>query len=281
MTRDRFGLLWRDELAAGVMVHRAELDLVEVIADDWFGAPPRRLAPLRALCEMVPVALHGTTLGLATGEPADAWRIEAMARLIGEVEPAAWSEHLAFVRGGGVEIGHLAAPPRSARTLDGLARNVARARRAAGSAPRLENVASLIDAPASTMDEPEWLAACTGATGCDLLLDLHNLHANAMNFEFDAVRALRRLPLDRVAEVHVAGGRWIGPDAAPRLLDDHLHDVPPAVYALLRELGARCPQPLTVILERDGRHPPFAALLAQLRAAREALAAGRAAREAA
>lgn len=281
--RDRFGLLWRDEIAASVILRAGEIDLVEVIADDWFFAPRRRLGVLRALKDRVPVTLHATSLGLASHEPADARRIDAMARLVGAIEPDAWSEHLAFVRGGGVEIGHLAAPPRTPRSVAGLARNVERARRAAGSAPRLENVATLVDPPASTMDEASWLADCLAATGCDLLLDLHNLHANAVNFGFDAARALDRLPLERVAQVHVAGGRWIAGGVrgdARRLLDDHLHDVPDPVFDLLRALGARCPRSLTVVLERDGDLPTFDALMAQLARARAALAEGRAAQRA-
>jgi uncharacterized protein (UPF0276 family) len=87
---------------------------------------------------------------------------------------------------------------------------------------------------------------------------------------------LRRLPLGQVAAVHLSGGRWVdGPSGARRLLDDHLHDVPPAVFELLRELGRLAPQPLTVIIERDGRYPPTARLLEQLDDARAALAAGR------
>ncbi|HEX3412970.1 MAG TPA: DUF692 family protein [Stellaceae bacterium] len=88
---------------------------------------------------------------------------------------------------------------------------------------------------------------------------------------------LHRLPLlERVAAVHLSGGHWIdGPGGARRLLDDHLHDMPPEVFALSRELGRLAPQPLTVIIERDGRYPPIARLLDQLDSARAALAAGR------
>jgi uncharacterized protein (UPF0276 family) len=113
-----------------------------------------------------------------------------------------------------------------------------------------------------------------------LLLDLHNLYANAVNFGEDPLSLLHRFPLARVAAVHLAGGVWIdGPGAARRLLDDHLHDVPAEVVALLRARGQAAPQPLTVILERDGRYPPMARLLDQLDAAREALAEGRASAE--
>ncbi len=98
-----------------------------------------------------------------------------------------------------------------------------------------------------------------------------------MNFGFDARAFVARLPAERIAAVHLAGGRWIGRGNARRLLDDHLHDVPDPVYELLREVGRRAPRPITVILERDGAYPSMADLLGQLDQARAALAAGRAA----
>jgi hypothetical protein len=55
-----------------------------------------------------------------------------------------------------------------------------------------------------------------------------------------------------------------------------LHDVPVEVYTLLEEVAARAPQPLTVILERDGAFPRMDSLLAQLDAARAAITRGRA-----
>jgi len=76
--------------------------------------------------------------------------------------------------------------------------------------------------------------------------------------------------------VHISGGRWInGPSGGKRLLDDHWHDPPGDVYVLLERLAAMTAQPLTVILERDGRYPPFAVLAAEIDAARAALARGR------
>ena len=50
------------------------------------------------------------------------------------------------------------------------------------------------------------------------------------------------------------------------------------VYELLEKLAFKAPQPLTVIIERDGRYPDFAALLEQIGRARTALATGRARR---
>ena len=201
-----------------------------------------------------------------------------MARLIEATGVEGWSEHLAFVRGGSIEIGHLAAPPRSEASIEGARRNLERAARIVGCAPLVENIATLVAPPASQLDEAEWIERILSGAGASLLLDLHNLYANAVNFGDDPHTFLHRFPLDRVAAVHLSGGHWIdGPNGARRLLDDHVHDVPPEVFALLRELGRLAPQPLTIILERDGRYPPIALLLDQLDTARAALAAGRAA----
>jgi uncharacterized protein len=274
--RDRVGLGWRPELAAGIVANLDRIDVVEVIADDYFDAGRRALRALRTLTRQVPVVLHGVGLGLASAAPVETRRLERLARVVEAVEPEAWSEHLAFVRGGGVEIGHLAAPPRNAVTVEGAALNLERVRRVVGSLPLLENVATLIDPPGTDRDEPTWITDVLAASGAGLLLDLHNLHANALNFGFDAQDALGRLPVERIGMIHVAGGRWIGPPGRRLLLDDHLHAVPDAVYALLESLAERARLPLTVILERDGEYPAMAALLDELDRARRALAAGRA-----
>ena len=276
---DRAGLGWRGELSAAILSNLDRIDLVEVIAEDWFDAPRSEVRALRTLGTQVPFWIHGVSLGLASAAPADRGRVERMARLVGLAEPEGWSEHLAFVRGGGVEIGHLAAPPRNDGVLAGLARNAAAARRATGAAPLLENVATLIDPPGSDRDEAAFVRDATDASGGGLLLDLHNWHANGTNFGFDPLEGLGALPLERVGMIHVAGGRWIrSPAGAPRLLDDHLHPVPDPVWTLLEEAAARADGPLTVVLERDGRYPPVEVLLAELDLARAAMARGRARR---
>jgi uncharacterized protein (UPF0276 family) len=275
--RDRVGLGWRGELAAGILSNLAHIDVLEVIADDYYRAPRAGIAALCSLARQVPVSLHGVGMGLASTIPADPRRLHAMARLMRQVQAESWSEHLSFVRAGGIEIGHLAAPPRTPRSAAGAIANIALATRIVGSAPLMENIATLVQPPGSTLDEAEWLAQILHGAHVPLLLDLHNLYANAVNFGEAPEQLLLRLPLDRVGAVHLSGGHWIAaPDGGgQRLLDDHLHDVPPAVFALLTQLARLAPQPLTVIVERDGNYPSFEHVLGQLELARAALRAGR------
>ena len=276
---DRVGLGWRGELAAGILSNLAQIDVLEVIADDYYRASRASMDALCSLARQVPVSLHGVGMGLASTIPAEPRRLQAMARLMKTVQAESWSEHLSFVRAGGVEIGHLAAPPRTPKSVAGAVANIALASRIVGSAPLMENIATLVEPPASTLDEAQWLAQIIEGAQVPLLLDLHNLYANAVNRGQDPQALLLRLPLASVGAVHLSGGHWIDePDGTGRrLLDDHLHDVPAEVFALLTVLARHAPQPLTVILERDGNYPSFEHVLGQLALARAALRAGRAA----
>jgi uncharacterized protein (UPF0276 family) len=274
---DRVGLGWRPELAAGILAHLERIDLVEVMADDHFAASPAALRPLRTLAAAVPVVLHGVSMGLASAHEVKDARLAGMARLVDALQPELWSEHLAFVRADGREIGHLAAPPRNRATLDGTIRNLERARAVVGTAPAVENIATLVEPPGSEMTEAAWVGGAVRGSGATMLLDLHNLHTNALNFGFEARAWLAEIPLEQVRMVHLAGGRWTGArdGEEPRWLDDHCHEVPDAVFSLLEDVARLCPQPLTVILERDGGYPAMSVLLAELGAARGALRRGR------
>lgn len=274
---DRVGLGWRGELAAGILSNLAHIDVLEVIADDYYRASRASMDALCSLARQVPVSLHGVGMGLASTIPAEPRRLHAMARLMKRVQAESWSEHLSFVRAGGVEIGHLAAPPRTPESVAGAVANIALASCIVGSAPLMENIATLVKPPASTLDEAEWLAQIIDGAQVPLLLDLHNLYANAVNDGQDPQALLLRLPLARVGAVHLSGGHWIDePDGTGRrLLDDHLHDVPDEVFDLLALLARHAPQPLTVIVERDGNYPSFERVLGQLELARAALHKGR------
>jgi len=279
--QDRVGLGWRDVLAASIYTHLDSIDVVEVILDDYFNASSRQLRSLRSLGKEVPVIGHGVALGLASVSRVATSRVERLAKVIHAIEPQVWSEHLAFVRSGGYEIGHLAAPPRNSNTVEGAVANLEIVRGIVGTLPALENIATLIDPPDSALPEPAWVSGIVATAGAGLLLDLHNLYANAVNFGHDPFEYLHAFALHRVQVVHISGGEWIRLDSpehgvcSRRLLDDHVHDVPDIVFAMLAVLGERCPQPLTVILERDGRYPEFKVLLQQLQRAREALESGR------
>src|SRR5688572_18581414 len=96
---DRFGLGWRPELAAGIFDNMDRIDVVEVIADDLFDASPREIRAVKTLAAQLPVVMHGIQLGLASSAAADDARLLRISRVVDQIRPDFWSEHLAFVRG--------------------------------------------------------------------------------------------------------------------------------------------------------------------------------------
>jgi uncharacterized protein len=282
LNEDRVGIGWRPELAASILSHLDEIDVVEVLLEDYLNASTRAIRALAFLGRHVPVVYHGVTLGLASAHPVERKRLDRVARIIDRLKVERWSEHLAFVRAGDIEIGHLAAAPRTEATIEGTCENLRRVGRLIGIAPALENIATLLEPPGSRINEAEWIGAIAGAMDAELLIDLHNLLCNAENRGLDPAQYLLSFPLARATSVHLSGGRRILEPApyarsasATRLLDDHLNAVPERAYSLLTLLAAHTSQPLTVIIERDGNYPPFPSLLAELRAAHAALARGR------
>jgi len=133
----------------------------------------------------------------------------------------------------------------------------------------LENIASLIEWPDDEMDEATFLFELLERTDTLLLLDIENVYANARNHDYDPVEFLERIPLDRIAYVHVAGG--IERDGLYH--DTHAHPIPAEVLQLLEELCARTAVP-GVMLERDDRFPPDAETNAELDAIAAAMARG-------
>lgn len=266
---DGVGTGWRSEIA-GWVAAAPGLGFCEVIAESITPAgPPRGVVDLRE--RGLPVIPHGVRLSLGGTEPLDAGRVAHLAACAEALHAPLVSEHVAFVRAGGREVGHLLPLPRTRAALDVLAANVARTQSELAVPLALEPIAALFDWPEDELAEPEFLAALLDRTGALLLLDVANVYANAVNRGQDARVALDRtldlIPAERIAYVHVAGGsvRHDEADLPGGALyhDTHTDPVPNAVLELLAHLVERVPG-VPVMLERDGRYPPAEVLSAEL-----------------
>jgi uncharacterized protein (UPF0276 family) len=111
----------------------------------------------------------------------------------------------------------------------------------------LENsVYYLPDLPADPgWDEITFLNRLVEQSRCDLLLDVFNLYCNSVNHGFDLQAALTRLRLDRVVEIHVAGGKLYD----GFLLDSHSSAAPEPVWEALEWLMPRTPNLAGIVYE--------------------------------
>ncbi|MEZ6105651.1 MAG: DUF692 family protein [Pirellulaceae bacterium] len=118
----------------------------------------------------------------------------------------------------------------------------------------LENLA-LAFSPGDVQQQGEFLERLLAPVDGFLLLDLHNLYCQAMNFNVLLEELVDSYPLDRVRELHLSGGSWSQPlsHARPVRRDTHDDRVPEELFQILPTVLRRCPRVEAVILERmDG-----------------------------
>lgn len=253
------GLGFRPEFRGELFRNRSGVDFLEITADHYFDSGPEKQAELDLLRRHFTLIPHGLNLSLGSAEGIDAGYLERFAGLVEQLNPPWWSEHICFTQAGGMDIGHLAPLPFSRAAVEALRRNVGRARERIRTPLILENISYVAQPPGSEMDEVEFLIRVLDATGCGLLLDVTNLYTNAVNHGFDPYAALRRMPLERIVQLHFAGG--FTEDGL--LIDSHSRPTPEAVWELLDEVLRSAPVK-GAILERDEHIPPLAELLPEV-----------------
>ena len=265
---------WVEELLA--LRDRRALDVLEVMIDDALGDRARR-ATWRRLGARWPLVAHGTDLGIADAAGPDPAYVRGIAAVLGELHVRWYSEHLCFLRAGGVDLGHFGPVVVDDAALAAIACAAAAVRRATPCPLLLENPADVLGLGASGPGAGRALGAgyarALEAAEAGALLDLTNLVLNARNDGFDPGEFLAELPGERIVQVHLAGGH----EAAGLWIDGHDTDVDAEALGLLAEVARRAPALRAVVIERDERLPPLASLLAEVDDARRALArAGRA-----
>ncbi|OFW30927.1 MAG: hypothetical protein A3H97_19425 [Acidobacteria bacterium RIFCSPLOWO2_02_FULL_65_29] len=255
MRRGLIGLGHRPSLARWLAGGVPEVECLELTAEHFFDAPD---AAISAIGERYPCSVHGLGLSLGTPGPLDSATFTGYSR-VARLAQARWAtEHVAFTRAGGIDLGHLnpLAPTRDSLQL--LTEHALEVHEATGLPVCLENITSQLEI-AGTMSEPEFLNALCSAPHVGLLMDVTNLFINAHNHGFDARGWLSELQPGVVRQIHVVGyGEQGG-----RLVDDHRVAIQTELLDLMAAIAMRH-EVEAVILERDLDIPGPVELLGEL-----------------
>ena len=95
------------------------------------------------------------------------------------------------------------------------------------------------------LNDGEFVRRVVESANCGLLLDLHNVFANAWNGRQSVDEFLDQLPLDRVWEIHLAGGMEVD----GFWLDAHSGAIPDALYAISERVVPKLPNLGAIIFE--------------------------------
>ncbi len=266
---NRPGVGFKAQHFADLLADPVDVGWLEVHAENYMGDGGRPLAQLRHLTARFPVSVHGVGLSIGGEGPLDADHMARLRHLCDWLQPASFSEHLAWSTHDGTYLNDLLPLPYTAATLTRVCDHVDAVQAALGRRMLLENPSTYLAFAESEMDEVDFLSEIVRRTGCGLLLDVNNVFVSATNQAVDAADYIHRFPLQHVGEIHL-GGHDVDADdhGAPLMIDSHGTPVADPVWALYAEVirlgGAR-----PTLIEWDNDVPAWPVLAAEAeRAAR-------------
>ena len=212
----------------------------------------------RSTCAGLPMVVHGVELSIGSALNWNGAYLKMLAAFQKEW-PFVWhSEHLGFqtfpaADGSALEVGvPLPLPPTQEAAELVAARSAAMLWRYR--VPfLLENPAYYLPNPPADpgiVDDIGLMRRILELSGALQLLDLHNVYCNALNHGFDPFKAVDRMPLASVAEIHIAGGS--SDDGF--MMDAHDGCVPEPVWDLLEYTVPKCPRLGGIIFEMLDEH---------------------------
>lgn len=255
-----------------IMENSGPLGWLEIHAENYMGDGGRPIAQLRHLAERFPISVHGVGLSIGGEGNLDPDHLARLKHLITWLNPASFSEHLAWSTHDSHFFNDLLPLPYTAQTLDRVAAHINQVQDTVGRKMLLENPSSYLAFAESTLSETEFLRELTTRTGCGLLLDVNNVFVSATNLKTSPHAYIDDFPLDAVGEIHL-GGHDEDEDetGAPLLIDSHGKAVIDPVWALLDYTLAKSgPRPL--LIEWDTDVPEWSVLASEIARADAALA---------
>jgi len=186
-----------------------------------------------------PKLIHGVgqPLGGSVDDPLE--YAPLLRQMLDRLNPAWVSEHLSFNRtrrqSGVSECGFLLPPAQTPAAVRVAAENIARYGRALGRPVAFETGVNYFRSAPADLRDGKFFAEVAETADCGILLDLHNLWCNERNGRQSVQSALLQLPLDRVWEIHFAGGRSLD----GYWLDAHSGEIPPAILDVAAEIIPR------------------------------------------
>ena len=255
------GAVYTPALGAWLTRRPDALDLLEIepqtmwLAEHPIDGPFRPFGPAfeaflalgrRALVHSVGVPLGGT-------RRPEAAQMRPLRAMVERLDPPWVSEHLSVAGTPHRAAGFLLPPLQTDAGVAVAADNIRRFRDGVGRPVAIETGVSYLARKPFEMADGEFLARVAEAADCGVLLDLHNLYCNERNGRESIETFLERAPLERVWELHLAGGSeldgyWL--DAHSGAVPDALLEIARATIERLPNLGALNIEIYATFLER-------------------------------
>ena len=235
------------------------IEFFELAPENWIDQGGRHVRDLRAFTEQRPFVCHGLSLSLGGLTPLDQVLLKKIKVFMAEHDISLYTEHLSYCSDHG-HLYDLMPIPATGDAVKHVADRIRQTQDILGHRIAIENASYYVAAPINEMDEPAFINAVLEEADCWLHLDVNNVYVNSVNFSFDPVAYLRRMPAERIVYMHMAGHYQ---EAEDLIIDTHGAEVIDPVWQLLdTAYGLVGVHP--TCLERDFNIPPLAELLPEV-----------------
>jgi hypothetical protein len=235
-----------------ILNEKPPIDFFEIISENFMLGGGRPLAVLDQISERYPIIQHGVSLYFGSLDPFDKKQIAALKQLVKRTKTPFISDHLCWGSFDGSYSHDLLPLPYTKEAVVNTANRIRFVQDSLELPIAVENVSSYLEYTDSEMTEWEFLSEVCELADCGILLDVNNVFVSSANHSFDPVQYIENIPLERVAQIHIAGHS----EQDGYLLDTHDNFVRPEVWELYRAVVAKIGATNT-LLEWDAHIPDF------------------------
>ncbi len=202
------------------------------VLDYLAGLPPRKLVH----------SVGAPVGGSVVAPPFHLSRVQHWAERLG----TPWaSEHLGFNSTIEFNTGFFLAPRQTWDGVQMVSASVRRFQEAMRLPVAIETGVNYLQPRSDELPDGRFMAEVVRSAECGILLDLHNVHTNALNGRQSVDDFLSLLPLERVWEVHIAGGM----EMDGYWLDGHCDVIPDELLEIARRVIPALPNLKAIIFE--------------------------------
>jgi Uncharacterized protein conserved in bacteria len=224
----------------------------EIISENFMIDGGRPLHLLDQILEQYQVVQHGVSMYFGSAEPLNREHLQRLKTLVRRTKTPWLSDHLCWGSVDGSYSHDLLPMPYTFEAARLTAQKIKEVRDFLEVPIAVENVSSYAEFHVSEMTEWEFLNEVVEGADCGILLDVNNIYVSSQNHSFNPFTYLESVPIERVAQIHIAGHSKF----EKYILDTHDHAVIDPVWKLYAR-AVELAGPTPTLLEWDDHIPSF------------------------
>ncbi|MBL7910133.1 MAG: DUF692 domain-containing protein [Bacteroidia bacterium] len=232
---------------------------IELAPENWIGMGGYWKKQLDKAAEKFPISCHGLSLSIGSPDDLDLDFLYKIKKFIKDYKVQIYSEHLSYAKCDNAHLYDLLPIPFRKDAVKHIIARIKQVQEVLEMPLAIENV-SYYTPVAAEMDEATFISEIVNGSGCNLLLDVNNVYVNSFNHKYNAKEFIKKLPLNKVAYIHMAGHEQISDTV---IIDTHGEAVIDQVFDLF-EYTTSLLKPVPVLLERDFNIPELEELQGEI-----------------